>query len=231
MDGMMQVKLTMLVRLVDFFRAYLFGDGPADEAVAEFKKKVERMQMLVALEQDGVAARAAEVGRYTGVREELLHIPLRHLAGIAAVLAGEQPAIATAVGKSLSGLTGQKFLAAVRSVVTTVQAQHDLLRAHGMAEETLPTLTTLLADYEAALSATNAGRRAHTGARAEMRSLAKDLMVQVRQLDGLVVFYFRDKPDALGAWKSARNIAWPAGEVVKPAAIKPAIVKQESTSR
>jgi hypothetical protein len=45
-------------------------------------------------------------------------------------------------------------------------------------------------------------------------------MVLVRQLDGLVVFHFRDKPDLLGAWKSARNVAWPATEPVRPAVVK-----------
>jgi hypothetical protein len=57
MDGTLQVKLTMVVRLVDFLRAYPFGSGPADEVVARFTAKAERQQMLVALEQDGVAAR------------------------------------------------------------------------------------------------------------------------------------------------------------------------------
>ena len=220
MDGTLQVKLTMVVRLVDFLRAYPFGDGPADEVAARFNAKVERQQMLVALEQDGVAAREAQVEIHTALRQEIIHLPLRHLAGVAASLEGDQPDVAAAVGKSASGLTGQKFLAAVRSVVATVEAQQELLRSRGMAEETLPTLTRLLTEYEQALSATNAGRRAHTGARAEMRTLGRELMVMVRQLDGLVVFHFRDKPDLLGAWKSARNIAWPAGEPAKPVAAK-----------
>lgn len=216
MDGTLQVQLAMEVRLVDFFRAYPFGDGPADEAAARFKAKVERQQVLVAMQQDGEATRAAQVGKHNDLRQEIIRLPARHLAGIAAAIEAEQPALAAAIGKSLHGLTGQKFLAAVKSVVTTLQTEHDVLRAHGMAEETLPTLTGLLAEYEQAVSEANAGRRAHTGARAEMHTLGKELMVLVRQLDGLVIFHFRDKPDVLGAWKSARNIAWPVPESAKP---------------
>jgi hypothetical protein len=221
----------MEVRLVDFFRAYPFGDGPADAVVAEFERKVGRQQALVALEQDGVAAREAQVGKHNAVRQELIHVPLRHLAGVAASLEGEHPELAVAIGKSVRSVSGQKFLAAVRSVIATVQGQTELLRAHGMSEETLPLLTSLLGEYEQALSATNAGRRAHTGAREEMRTLAKELMVLVKQLDGLVIIHFRDRPDVLGAWKSARNIAWPVTEPAKPAVVKPVIVQEESTSR
>ncbi len=220
MEGTLQLKLAMQVRLVDFLRAYPFGDEPADQIVARFRAKVARQQALVALQQDGEAAREAQVGRHNEVRLRIIQLPLRHLAGVAASLEGEQPELATAVGKSVSRMDAQHFLASLRSVVTTIQAQHDTLRSQGMAEETLPTLTAMLAEYEQAVSDANAARRAHTGARAEMHALGRELMVLVRQLDGLVVFHFRNKPDVLGAWKSARNVAWPVGEVLKPGTSK-----------
>jgi len=230
MDGTLQVQLAMEVRLVDFVQAYPFGDGPADEVAARFKAKVERQQVLVAMQQDGEAKRGAQVGKHNDLRQEIIRLPARHLAGIAAAIKTEQPALAAAIGKSLHGLSGQKFLAAVRSLATTLQEQHDVLRAHGMAEETLPTLTGLLAEYEQAVSEANAGRRAHTGARAEMRTLGKELMVLVRQLEGLVIFHFRDKPSVLGAWKSARDVAWPVPEPAKPA-VPPAAVKDQQPAK
>lgn len=217
MEGTLQLKLVMQVRLVDFLRAYPFDDGPADQVAARFQEKVARQQGLVAQQQDGEAAREAQVGKHNELRLQIIQLPLRHLAGVAASLEGEQPELAAAIVKSVHGVSGQRFLAALRSIVTTVQAQHVVLRARGMAEETLPTLTALLAEYEQAVSDANAARRAHTGARAEMHSLGRELMVLVRQLDGLVVFHFRDKPDVLGAWKSARNVAWPLSEPAKPA--------------
>ena len=227
MDGTLQVQLVMEVRLVDFCRANPFGDGPADEAAARFKTKVERQQVLIALQRDGEAMREAQVGKQKELRREIIRLPARHLNGIAAALKAEQPALAAAIGKSLHGLKAQEFLAAVRSLATTLQENHDVLRAHGMAEETLATLTGLLAEYEQAVSEANAGRRAHTGARAEMRTLGKELMVLVRQLDGLVVFHFRDKPNLLGAWKSARDVAWPVPEATKPAVPTAAVKDQQ----
>ena len=220
MEGTLQLKLAMQVRLVDFLRANPFGDEPADQVVARFREKVARQQALVALQQDGAAAREAQTGKHNELRRKIVQTPLRHLAGVAASLDGDQPELATAIGKSVSGLDGQHFLAALRSITATIQAQHDVLRSRGMAEETLPTLTALLAEYEQAVSDANAGRRAHTGARAEMHTLGRELMLLVRQLDGLVVFHHREKPDLLGAWKSARNVAWPVSEAVRPVAAK-----------
>ena len=43
-------------------------------------------------------------------------------------------------------------------------------------------------------------------------------MRMVSVLDGLVLFSFRDKPELIGAWVSARNVAWPAAEPAKPRA-------------
>lgn len=45
--------------------------------------------------------------------------------------------------------------------------------------------------------------------------VTRDLMRMLRQLDGIIVYRYRDQPEVLGAWQSARNIAWP---VVKPEA-------------
>jgi hypothetical protein len=81
-----------------------------------------------------------------------------------------------------------------------------------MSEESLEELSQMLQAYEQAVSDANAGLRAHTGARAELQSLARDLMRMLQQLDGIVLYRFRQEPEVQGAWKSARNIAWPVGE-------------------
>ncbi len=228
MHKILRVQLAMEVRLVAFFQAYPFGDGPADDAAARFKTKVERQQELVALQQDGEEARQAQVGKQHDLRQEIIHLPMRHLAGIAAAIRAEEPALSAAIGRPLHQATRQQFLASVASIVATIQAHHDLLRANGMAEETPATLTRLLAEYEQAIGDADAGRRTHTGANAEMRTLRKELMLLVRQLDGLVIFHFRDKPDVLGAWKSARNIAWPEPDPAKPASTPVAVKDQQA---
>ena len=45
-------------------------------------------------------------------------------------------------------------------------------------------------------------------------------MTMVQQLDGIVGYQFRDKPEILGAWESARNVAWPAATAKVEVGIK-----------
>lgn len=64
------------------------------------------------------------------------------------------------------------------------------------------------------------------GARAELVAVTAEVMLIVRQLDALNRFRFRKDAESLAAWKSARDVAWPAekeetpvgGDAQKPAA-------------
>ena len=107
------------------------------------------------------------------------------------------------------------------------KAHRDLFLASGMSPESLEELNRQLAAYQEEVGEANAGRRAHTGARAELRAVTRQLMRLLKQLDGIVVYRFRDRADLLGSWKSARNVAWPLPEPAKsgeagPAEVKPA---------
>ncbi len=79
-------------------------------------------------------------------------------------------------------------------------------------------LQGLLAAYDKAVSDADTGRRAHTGAHAELRNLTSELVKMTHQLNGMMLYRIRQNPD-LGAWESARNIAWPAAKATdEPAA-------------
>ncbi len=52
----------------------------------------------------------------------------------------------------------------------------------------------------------------------------------LQQLDGIVVYRYRDKPELMGAWTSARIIAWPVGEPVKPGTVGPAVQEGKPTA-
>ncbi len=183
--------------------------GIADRVVAQFGGKVARIRVLVAQQEDGQVARTASNGKRLALRREITQIPLRHRSGVAASLEGERPELAAALRRPVHAMSGALFLSAAQSIAATIQEHHDLLCSHGMAEEIPQELNALVAEYQQAESDANAGRRAHTGARTELRELSRELTRLIRQLDGVVVFHFRDKPEVLGAWKSARNVAWP----------------------
>lgn len=217
MEIRMQGKLVMEMRLGDFTVAHPFDDGPASELAARYREKVARQQLLVDVQRHGEKGRKAQVVRAKEVRKEMSAVPLRHLAALAPSLRSERPDLAALIGQPASRFTAVEFRSAVHAILAGIQAEHDVLRAKGMSEETIPTLTRLVAEYEAAISNTNAERRAHVGARAEMKQLDRELMQLARQLDGMVAIHFRDQPDLLAAWKSARNVAWPVIERPVPA--------------
>jgi hypothetical protein len=54
------------------------------------------------------------------------------------------------------------------------------------------------------------GRAAQVGAQAELDAVTSEIMLIVRQLDALNRFRFRSDAESLAAWKSAREVAWPA---------------------
>ena len=227
MNGALLVILVMLGRLQDFLRAYPLGDVPSDNVVAQFMAKLDRLRALVAQQREGEVARAAQNGKHRELRRRITAGPLRHLARIALALEAEFAEVAAALQQPVRRLSMNEFLVTAQGIAATVQAQHDLLRARGMGPRMMEDLNGLLQEYEQAVHGANAGRRAHTGARAELRSLGRELIQMARQLDGIVVYHFRGNPEVLGAWKSARNVAWPVAEPVRPAG-RAVVVPQEA---
>lgn len=69
----------------------------------------------------------------------------------------------------------------------------------------------MLDQFEAAIKEKNAGRAAHVGAHADLDAVINDIMQIVRQLDALHRFRYRNDPEALAAWRSARSVGWPSG--------------------
>ncbi|MBK9690881.1 MAG: hypothetical protein IPO73_04185 [Gemmatimonadetes bacterium] len=222
MDNILRLKLAMLTALVDFLRAHPLGEGAVATVVARFVEKVARLQALIAQQQDGASGRKAQTGRYQELRQQITRVPLYHLAGLAPALAAEAPELAALLKTTVSSKSGPLFLATAHSVLQAVETHQELLLAQGMLPATPTELKTLLAEYEQAVSDAHAGRRAHTGARSEMQGLIRELMQMVRHLDGTVAFHFRGQPELLGAWKSARNVAWPVETPDAPAA-RPAL--------
>ncbi|MEO8635676.1 MAG: hypothetical protein ABI587_10415 [Gemmatimonadales bacterium] len=229
MDGALLLVLMMLGRLEDFLRAYPLGDGPSEQVVARFIERLGRLRALMAQQRDGTVAREAQNKKHRELRRQLTAGPLRHLARIGGALEGEFAEVAAALRQPVRRLSMDEFLGTAQSIAVMAEAQHDLLRARGMGPEALDDLGGQLTEYEQAVHGANAGRRAHTGARAELRSLGRELIQMARQLDGIVEYHFRDNPEVLGAWKSVRNVAWPVGEVVKP--VVPATIPEGQPSR
>lgn len=207
-----RLKVEMAVRARNFLRANPFGEPKADAVVAKFDERVTRALGLLAQQEAGTTeARSSRVKR-SEIRERVRREPLRHLDEISKAVALGRPELAALfrVGRARNE---QEFRAAVEGVLGRVIEHKDLFAAHGLRDSMIDELKGLLEAYDQAVSDADAGRRAHTGARAELKTLAKELVTMVHQLNGMLVYRTRENPELAGAWDSARNIAWPASKL------------------
>jgi hypothetical protein len=222
----LRLKVGMAIRVRDFLLANPFGYEPADQVAALFGEKVGRAQVLLTQQETGELASRTSTRHRRGLKRQMVQLPLRHLLKIAKSVAAEHPEVASGLSRPAFGRSEEAFQASVRAIAQEAETHRELFLKHGLSEESLEELGQMLKAYEQAVHDANAGRRAHTGARAELQALAKELMRLLKQLDGIVLYRFRDKPELMGAWTSARNIAWPLGEPAKPEApaegVKPA---------
>jgi hypothetical protein len=208
-------KLDMARRVRDFCRTH-GGQNPGHtDAVGRLEELLTRAEALARQEVAGRLAVAGAVANKEKLRQEIQET-LALLAGLAEPAAREEPELAVAIVRPRVQLSHQVFLTRARVAADTASAHKELLARYGMPENFLTDLGAALDNFERALNEKHMGRAAHVGARAELEAVTSEIMLIVRQLDALNRFHFRKDAEALAAWKSARDVAWPAQEKEAP---------------
>jgi hypothetical protein len=221
MDFRIRRKLDMAGRARDFCRTHPDQNPGYTAAVGRLEERLARAE---ALARQQVAGHQMAAG--ATVNKEQLRLDIRKtialLAGLAGPAAKEERELAVGIIRPDVNGSHQAFLTRSRVAAATGSTHQELLVKYGMPEGFLDQLNATLDLYEQVLNQQHAGRAAHVGARAELEAVTSDIMLIVRQLDALNRFRFRSNAESLAAWKSARDVAWPAqppvGEVEKPAA-------------
>jgi hypothetical protein len=214
MTGRMLVKVGMVKRVRDWLAANPIGYAQGDELAAQFTRKVERIEALQIQKETGEQASRSSTRHRQELRRTMTRVTLRHVLKVAKSLALSHPDVASGIKRPPPGKSEETFLASAQAIVAQVEGNKPLFLQFGMSEDGLAELTQQLADYEGSMKEAHAGRRAHTGAQAELRDLVKELILVVQTLDGIVGLKFRDRSELVGAWKSARNVAWPTAPKV-----------------
>ena len=219
-------KLDMAGRVRDFCRTHGSQNPGHTDAVARLEERLARAEALAKQEVAGRLAVAGAVVNKEQLRQEIQET-VALLAGLAGPAAREEPELAVAIARPRVQLSHQVFLTRARVAADTGSTHKELLARYGMPENFLTDLGAALDNFERALNEKHNGRAAHVGARAELGAVTSEIMLIVRQLDALNRFHFRKDAESLAAWKSARDVAWPAqdkevppvgGEAQKPAA-------------
>lgn len=216
MTSAILLKLEMVLRALGFCRANPIPGDPAEPTVARLEDRIKRADDLKVQQESGRQAARTAARRRGGILRTLWNRPLRLLAGIAEAAAVEVPELAgVIVVPALDGKQAE-FITATRTIMEAVTARKDLFLRYGMPATLLDDIAALLAEYDVATADGHAARRAHTGARAEMRAITEELMGLIDHLDSLNSYHFHDSPEQLAAWISARNIAWPRHRPADP---------------
>ena len=103
------------------------------------------------------------------------------------------------------GGSDQAFITAARRMLEKATAPKELL----------DDLTAALGEFEKTLEASRAGRRRNMGPTRNLLAVTDQIVEQVRVLDGLVRYRFRDDAELIGAWTNARNPSLRSGQAVR----------------
>jgi hypothetical protein len=196
----------MAARVCEFLRTHQ-EDGE-EPALIRLEQLIERANTLAAEQRAGLVARRSATAQRVEIRRVIEAKLLRFLVAAGVVAARNHLELAEQFRLPSSG-SHQAFLTAARGLLQTATAQKDLLVKEGMKAGVLDDLSAELLEFERTLEASRVGRRLHTGASAELRTIAGEIVERVRLLDGLVRYRFGNDPQLMGAWTSARNVLGP----------------------
>jgi hypothetical protein len=216
MNQRIRRKLDMAARVRDFVRAHPADNSPGYAAAAErLDDRVLRAELLA---QRYVSGRTTVTGAVeTRIRlRRAIAGSLSLLAGLGHRAAETDAELARSLSRATAQLSNPEFLTAARVTLGVVSAHRELLQGLGLPDQLVAELGDMLDRFEVALNDKHNGQSTHVGARAELEVVTAEIMSLVRQLDALNQFRFRNDAEALGAWRSARNVAWPTDKPAPP---------------
>jgi hypothetical protein len=228
MNTQTRLKLEMANRARKFCEDHPFGTPGPDATVARLKEQLAHAQALAEQAGSGrIAVRAAVVTR--SELRQALGERIQLLVRVSDATAKEQPEMTERLKLPARGASHQRYLTALRVMVSEATPRQELLGKYGLPAEFLGEMAATLDQYQAAVDAKTAGTSAQVGATAELLTVTDEIMETIRLLDGFNRYRFPIGSEERAAWHSMRDVAWrnsgkadappaPAAEAVKPAA-------------
>jgi len=207
MNTQTRLKLEMATRARKFCEDHPFGTPGPDATVARLKEQLARAQALAEQAGSGrIAVRAAVVSR--GELHRALTDRAQLLVRVSDATAKEQPDMSERLKLPSRKSSHQRYLTAVRVMVSEATPRQELLGRYGLPAEFLGEMTATLDQYQAAVDAKAAGTSAQVGATAELLTVTDDIMETIRLLDGFNRYRFPVGSEERAAWRSMRDVAW-----------------------
>jgi hypothetical protein len=202
-------RMDTLTRVITFSEAYPEDSEGYRVMLSRLKEGAARVEALATQQRAGLLDTRAATAQKKKLRSLIQHHLLVPMARVAIAAAAEAPELGLLFRPPASNAGRVTWRTAAHAIATEAAARKDLLLRHGMSEAMLKDLVDALDQYDAALGRGNVGRSAHVGATADLEAVQRSNMQVIDLLDGLNRYRFRDNPELLAAWASARNVVGP----------------------
>ena len=215
-------KLDTFDRVLGHCEEFPDGSTGFTSLVDGLRQDRDRAWALAMQQRDGLLDTKAATSRKSKLRARVHHHFLVPVARIAGLAAEEEPELDKLFRLPRVNSRTVVWRTAARSMVAAVGTRKELFLRHGMTEALFTDLVSALDEFDGSTSRSNSSRGAHVTATAEMIEVIRDGMRKVDVLDGLNLYRFRDDPEKLAYWESAKNVPTPAiGKAAPPSAEPP----------
>jgi hypothetical protein len=205
MEADIRRKLEMVERALRFERTHPATDSSHRGVVAALAEVVARIDAVFAGQKLGLDGERAATTRRRTIRKSL-RLSVTHLCRVAAYAERREPFIAGRFLAPRRGAPNRDFITVVKVLLQEAAKHEAVLVASGLGDDFMEACRTAVADFEREGETASSLRSDHVLASAEFRELAREGVQLVGVLDGLNTARFREAPEELTAWRSARRV-------------------------
>lgn len=226
MRSVVRRKLEMGGRVVEFSRAHPSTDASQGSVLAKLEERIARADALITQQRAGLIAVHAATARRKELRRGLQFQLLRYLIRIGEAASRVRPELAMQFELPALNTPLKPFLTSVKAMLAMAETEREFLLSVGLSELALTDLKREVAEFEEAIEASQAGRRGHVGASADLDDVSGEVTGLVGILDGLNRHRFRNDSELEAAWESVSRVrpfnrkgeepATASGDVVPP---------------
>lgn len=194
---------------VRVFNAAHPAPDPGSQAVfAELEARLAEGPEAVARQRSSLLAAKAATALRAELKDRIQQL-IRILVTTGEAAAAEVPDLAGKLRLPRRNGPNRLFLADANTQLALAQAHRDAFVRFGMAESVFADLAAAIERFAAVVAEGAAARQERVAASTDLREIAAKVAELVDRIDALNRYRFRDDPETLAAWNSARNVFGP----------------------
>ncbi len=209
MKTITRLQLNMAGTANAFCKAHPDPNPAGQELAAQLDQQMQRADTLARQQRAFLATSTAATVRKADLRGTL-QVHFNSLVVMGRTAARTEPGITFHFRLPRGRTNDSAFVALARVAVAEASARKEVFLKLGMPEDLLDRMTAELNDFEAEIIRQRSAIAAQVGAGAELAALTQEVLSLLKHIDAIHRLRFNNQPELAAAWKSARNVAYPA---------------------